>query len=991
MKKILLFFAASFLCAIGYAQISEFPYNEGFESGSVPSGWTQQHIDSSLNWKVVTSESLPSNPHGGSYKAIITATGSGHKTRLISPALQLVSAGVSNPVLKFWHAERASGSEYDELEIFYRTSATGEWISLRKFSETPEWTEAAISLPNPTDDYYIAFQATIHWGYGVHLDDISIEAVSGIDGQAVKLFGVANPMVGEAFAYKAHIRNLKTEPLTGYTVKLIDGIGNTLATSSNNPNIALGQTEVIELLWTPATTGSISLRAVLEMVGDINPANDSTNAITANVQAAADEYQATIGTNTNFATAIMPFGFFYVYARTQNLYYAHELAGQNCAVNEIQYSTKFSTARNNIPVKIWMANTELEALGRWLPESEFTLVYDGTKNFPRGYETVSFTLDQPFIREKGKNLVIMIDRSVGGGINNMEVYHSQSADFSNRSRYYNADLEEFTWSSQQPGTGTNMFPNTIIKMSFEVGSVSGKVTVGTEPVANAVVKISGTNLEYFTDSDGNYNINLVPGEYNLEVSKYGYITQTLPVTITASGNVTKDINLIPLPEYTVSGKVIGSNAPEGLKNVKITLSGYKEYTATTDESGNYSIENVYKSDYAYNIRAELETYVGYDSVLNVIDNAVTHNILLYEDPYRVMAPVVEEQENNAVVNWGTPIASDIFRYDNGVKGGRLGFTNNSMTPAFYDGVFGSVYKENTTLYSVSWFTDTISIVEQADDVDVFIFGLDSTGWPDANNLLYRYNDVSNTPLQWSEFEFPEPINLPDGFLIGLSASNGWYLALGSDSPDEEYPFQDLTHFYNSSYTIVGFETFTTSNVYRNPMLRAEGVIHGKETALKPAPVGYIVYRLSEGQEEEAWTRLADNITDTAYTDTEWANLPDGIYRYAVKAKYLGADNISKPVLTNTLIKGNAGIAVIKEPETLVVYPNPVTNVLNIQTDVEIEEIAVIDQNGKVVKTQKGGNGVSNKSQIDLHELSAGYYVVRVSTTKGNKSVKIVKQ
>jgi len=66
--------------------------------------------------------------------------------------------------------------------------------------------------------------------------------------------------------------------------------------------------------------------------------------------------------------------------------------------------------------------------------------------------------------------------------------------------------------------------------------------------------------------------------------------------------------------------------------------------------------------------------------------------------------------------------------------------------------------------------------------------------------------------------------------------------------------------------------------------------------------GYRVYRLVEGQEgnEAAWT-MVGNPTNTALVDNSWPNLPDGAYRWAVKAKY-PLNVYSEPAFSNVLRK-----------------------------------------------------------------------------------------
>lgn len=63
-----------------------------------------------------------------------------------------------------------------------------------------------------------------------------------------------------------------------------------------------------------------------------------------------------------------------------------------------------------------------------------------------------------------------------------------------------------------------------------------------ETLAGVTVKIAGTNTEVKTDLDGNFVIkDLIPGEYNLEVTYISYKEAKLVHTISTSFN--QDVNL----------------------------------------------------------------------------------------------------------------------------------------------------------------------------------------------------------------------------------------------------------------------------------------------------------------------------------------------------------------------------------------------------------------------------------------------------------------
>lgn len=78
----------------------------------------------------------------------------------------------------------------------------------------------------------------------------------------------------------------------------------------------------------------------------------------------------------------------------------------------------------------------------------------------------------------------------------------------------------------------------------------------------------------------------------------------------------------------------------------------------------------------------------------------------------------------------------------------------------------------------------------------------------------------------------------------------------------------------------------------------------------------------------------------------------------------------------------------KKPDSnfqgIIVYPNPVKNTLFIQSHEAIENIQVYDMNGSLVKhTHESGS-------IPMNDLSAGNYVIRISTKDGTTIRKIIK-
>ena len=79
----------------------------------------------------------------------------------------------------------------------------------------------------------------------------------------------------------------------------------------------------------------------------------------------------------------------------------------------------------------------------------------------------------------------------------------------------------------------------------------------------------------------------------------------------------------------------------------------------------------------------------------------------------------------------------------------------------------------------------------------------------------------------------------------------------------------------------------------------------------------------------------------------------------------------------------AGLTVNKSID-FKLYPNPVENVLNIQTNDKISELTIYDLNGKIVLQ-------SDHNQVDASILQAGFYTIKISTEKGTGFQKLIKR
>ena len=156
------------------------PFTESFESTTMPSCWREEYVSGIESWEYragASSNSGITTAHSGNKNAAFLHQTTGSVTKLVTPYINL--ATVNNPYLTFWHAQKQWGGDQDELRIYYKASPTGQWTMLKAYTDNiTTWTYDSIALPNASANYQIAFEATDGYGYGVIIDDITINGTA---------------------------------------------------------------------------------------------------------------------------------------------------------------------------------------------------------------------------------------------------------------------------------------------------------------------------------------------------------------------------------------------------------------------------------------------------------------------------------------------------------------------------------------------------------------------------------------------------------------------------------------------------------------------------------------------------------------------------------------------------------------------------------------------------------------------------------------------
>jgi len=279
---------------LGCQVVSTFPYTEGFENNgnNLPPCWTQEFVAENYKWRV-TDETGAYNMPGmepvqafeGIYRAFFYTNGKdGAVTKLIAPPMDITS--MSNPVLKFHHVQQHYAGDQDSLKVYYRTSQWGAWVLLEKYTEMlVDWTERTIPLPEPSSQYYIAFEGYAEWGASIQIDNIFVGQLFETD-IAVKAITPSGVHLGLSAQQEvtATIKNNGREPVTGFDLTLYFN-GNFMATETFTGTIpGLGEVSyTFNATVDISITGTYTLTVVADLIGDEVEENNELTVIVKNL------------------------------------------------------------------------------------------------------------------------------------------------------------------------------------------------------------------------------------------------------------------------------------------------------------------------------------------------------------------------------------------------------------------------------------------------------------------------------------------------------------------------------------------------------------------------------------------------------------------------------------------------------------------------------------------------------------------------------------
>ena len=477
-------------------------------------------------------------------------------------------------------------------------------------------------------------------------------------------------------------------------------------------------------------------------------------------------------------------------------------------------------------------------------------------------------------------------------------------------RMYNRALSDaevaLTWNQTLPmygimtGTVTNNYNGTPI--------VGATVTIVT-PTGNYVAT---------TGAGGVYTMNPAPaGTWNATASADTFLPQTKQAVIVANQTTTLNFQLDPMPGV-LAGIVTNAATGNPVIGARITISSTPAKYTYSVAGGAYSI-NIFplgtwpatcsKAGYE-NLSAGPFTFQQ--------GVTITQNFPLLEAlnaPVGVVA-VLNALQTQVDIAWGVPVGQYELLYEDGIQdnfaiwaqGGNLNAVK--FTPVAYPATLigGSINVGTSANYPTG-----------NPFVPFKIIIYDATGPGGTPGTAIDTFDVVPTAGVYGWIPLP-------AMNIAISSGN-FYIAMlqGGNPPNALGLAVDETNPQLRSYErfVLGGGPWVPANgnfMIRAIMLGAGGPTlldnNGNIAQVPPdntdVLTGYQVWRLKQGEEgnQAVWTSIGTPTT-TSQVDPSWPSLPNGPYRWAVKAGYTN-NRWSGPTFSNVIGKGWTATVTVNE-------------------------------------------------------------------------------
>lgn len=584
---------------------------------------------------------------------------------------------------------------------------------------------------------------------------------------------------------------------------------------------------------------------------------------------------------------------------SQSIYTAEQM-GESGLITSISYFGNLGVT-STAHYKIYMSLTDRDVFGTTLSNAVWEyfgnqkLVFDGDIEFPAGRKDITIEFDQPFYYDNSnnQNVIITIVKPLLSSVPTVNPRQFNNTEVEGMRTYYaigySVDLSQVTsqpasWSTEEVPS----IPSVVTAKRSDFGSISGTITNADSglPMEGVMITLVPGENAYqqevvYSNAAGLYEMPaLLPGKYEAIFTKDGYNTHEETFVIGSNDVIVFDLTMNNAISIQITGLVTDLGlAP--LPGATLTLSGFSNFTATTNEDGQFVLDAFAEKVYHLEVFHPLYNSTSADFTSESGDHAVGPFALALT-PHKPGNVMGENVEGAGIVSWRAPVGtynekplgwgSFLAPGDSWGAGGEeftsgVRFEPSDLAMKLTEGAELTHVKVNID----AWADIIVEIYEGAN----------------ASTLLHSQPYSVDEP-GWHIIELTKslPIDFTKEFWIGIHFLPGQYgsYPMGLDDGPNVAGRKGSMLYQNGVWTPMSL-TNKNWNIY--------GITSHAMTA---NPSGYKVFR-SLAQEAD-WTELTPTaITGTEYTDATLSSAAPGFYQYGVTAIY-NESQVSEMAVSN---------------------------------------------------------------------------------------------
>ena len=221
----------------------------------------------------------------------------------------------------------------------------------------------------------------------------------------------------------------------------------------------------------------------------------------------------------------------------------------------------------------------------------------------------------------------------------------------------------------------------------------------------------------------------------------------------------------------------------------------------------------------------------------------------------------------------------------------------------------------------------------------------------------------------------QTVNFDDAAHPGKATSITGLTVAGS-TYDVSFDLNEANNVYGAfpgTYTFSTYATAEDAVDAMNAALNEANALKVGQVDGAEFPSFYIGYEGSgDGPSRVEWC----NWDAGTFIDATWTNINGGVWTY---------NGDSRNYTVFTLV---TGVNEELEGTPISIYPNPATNVLNIEISKDIQQVSLFNPAGQMVFKQSVESG---KTSIDLEGFKSGLYFVRIHSGESSVTRKVIIQ